>query len=70
MKPGIYKHRSCTDTAMLVLKSEVLENGYKVLVHWLNVVNPNHIFKCFETPNYELVSFKEFPNWEKYEIPE
>lgn len=65
---AIYKHSKCTDTAIKVIRSEHIpgKQMYKVRLWWLNVVNPKNVFLIFPYPVTEMISEKEFANWQPF----
>lgn len=67
MKPGVYKHVRCTDVALEVNKVTRRSDGYSVVCRWLNVVNPNNVFRMDPDLHVEFITDTELPNWRPYD---
>lgn len=63
---GLYKHRRCTDVAILVLHSFYVRQheSYKLKVRWQNVVNPSNIFDMGVAERLEINAHKFNTEWE------
>lgn len=61
----IYKHASCNDAAIEVIRIVHIpeKRGYKVKVSWVNVVNPKNIYSCGLTEEIFIPSSK-IKEWE------
>lgn len=65
-----YKHENNTDVAILVLKRPFYipeKREYKVKVEWINIVNPNNVFKMRLT---ETIRIKEVDmrKWKEFTL--
>lgn len=67
MKLGFYKHDNCTDVAVEVAKSIRRSNGFTIICHWWNVVNPSNHFRI---DKYDVcfVSDEQLPNWKEFHV--
>lgn len=65
-KLGLYKHKNCTDVAILVLSSFYVaeRQTYKLKVRWMNIVNPNNIFDVGIQERLEIPRTKFNKEWE------
>lgn len=72
MNLGVYKHKYCTDIAMKVIGSRRSAGGWRVIVYFVNIVNPKKPFLCSTdgmSPRkcVEFVTDEQRDNWEPYD---
>lgn len=68
MRLGVYKHDNNTDVAMKVVGSKREEGGFRVIVLWLNIVNPNNVFRCMDKHEVHFIKDEQLPNWKEYNV--
>ena len=66
-----YKHKNNTDVAMKVIGVKRSGDGWRVIVNFINIVNPqNHFFVSsngmFPDKCVHWVSDAQVPNWEPF----
>lgn len=75
MKPfQLYKHKNCTDVALMPVKSprySTTRKVYKLKVRWFNIVNPKNVFDMNVgdngTDNVEIRE-EDLKNWRPYDV--
>lgn len=66
MEPGTYKHARCKDVAIHVVRANKKDNGWSVVVWWINVTNPVKTYLCWPDPVVEFISDEQLPNWRPF----
>lgn len=59
----LYKHRNNSDVAFKVITTRQIDNGYRLQVHWFNIVSPHHHW-CIDSRIDEiLITSDQLDNW-------
>lgn len=62
----IRKHVNCTDVAAEFLRVIKVPDGYKVKLSWINIVNPDNVYRIGITEEV-LITNEQMPNWKFYD---
>ena len=64
----LYKHKNCTDVAMMPIKMYRIysKNIVKIKCYWFNITNPDYVFNMGMTDKIEI-KMQDLDKWLPYE---
>lgn len=61
----LMKHVNCTDVAAEFILISKVPKGNRVLVSWVNIVNPKNVYKIGVIEDI-FITDEQMPNWKVY----